>query len=93
MDGLNLIEQARVAGLEIRRDGERLVIRGPKEAEKAAKLVFRQDVFRISQDMAQPAGLIEREMSMRLEILNRGAHAFAHPPEEEDDDDLTVYKG
>lgn len=40
MDSLNLIEQARVAGLEIRRDGERLVIRGPKEAEEAANLVL-----------------------------------------------------
>ncbi len=40
MDGLNLIEQARVAGLEIRRDGERIVIRGPKEAGQTARLVL-----------------------------------------------------
>ena len=40
MDGLNLLEQARVAGLEIRRDGGRLTIRGPREAGEIAKLVL-----------------------------------------------------
>ena len=47
MDGLNLFEQARAAGLEIRRDGERLVIRGPKDAEALARelLSHKAEIF------------------------------------------------
>ena len=40
MDGLIVLEQAHAAGLEIRRDGERLVIRGPKNAGETARLVL-----------------------------------------------------
>ncbi len=40
MDGLNLIEQAHAVGLEIHRDGERIVIRGPKDAEQTVRLIL-----------------------------------------------------
>ena len=36
MDGLTLLAEARDSGLEVRADGDRLVVRGPKEAEAIA---------------------------------------------------------
>ena len=40
MDGMNLIERAHDAGLEIHRDGERIVIRGPKDSGETARLIL-----------------------------------------------------
>lgn len=37
MDGLTLLAEARAAGLEVRAEGDRLVIRGPRKAEALAK--------------------------------------------------------
>jgi hypothetical protein len=37
MDALNLLEQAREAGLDVHADGEKLVVRGPKKAELLAR--------------------------------------------------------
>jgi hypothetical protein len=37
MDGLKLLELARAAGLAVRVDGEKLVVRGPRKAEAVAK--------------------------------------------------------
>jgi hypothetical protein len=36
MDGINLLHEARAAGLEVRADGDRLVVRGPRSAEAMA---------------------------------------------------------
>jgi hypothetical protein len=37
MDGLTLLNEARAAGLEVRTDGDRLVVRGPRSAETLAR--------------------------------------------------------
>ncbi len=37
MDGLTLLSKARTAGLELKADGDRLVIRGPRRAEPLVK--------------------------------------------------------
>lgn len=37
MDGLSLLAEARAHGLKVRADGDRLVIRGPRQAEAVAK--------------------------------------------------------
>lgn len=37
MDGLSLLAEARANGLKVRADGDRLVIRGPRQAEPIAK--------------------------------------------------------
>ena len=37
MDGLSLLEEASAAGLKVRRDGDRLVVRGPGDAEALAR--------------------------------------------------------
>ncbi len=37
MDGLSLLEEASAAGLKVRRDGDRLVVRGPRDAEALAR--------------------------------------------------------
>src|SRR5436309_100761 len=36
MDGLTLLHKARAAGLEVKTDGAKLIIRGPKKAEAVA---------------------------------------------------------
>ena len=41
MDGVELLESARAAGLEVHLDGDRLVIRGPKTAEPIARQLLR----------------------------------------------------
>lgn len=38
MDGLTLIREARSAGLKLTADGDKLVIRGPRQAEAVAAL-------------------------------------------------------
>ena len=60
MDGLNLLEQACAAGLEIRRDGERLKIRGPKEAEKTAWLVLLNKDAVIEDFCVECGGFVDR---------------------------------
>jgi hypothetical protein len=40
MGALKLIEEARSAGLKLRVDGDRLVIRGPRSAEPIAKALL-----------------------------------------------------
>ncbi len=40
MDGLTLLRTAAAAGLSVRLDGERLVIRGPRSADAVAKLLI-----------------------------------------------------
>jgi hypothetical protein len=40
MDGLTLVEQARVAGLTVRADGGRLVINGPRRTASVARLLI-----------------------------------------------------
>ena len=40
MDGLTLLRRAREAGLAVATEGEKLVIRGPKRAEKVARLLI-----------------------------------------------------
>jgi hypothetical protein len=40
MDGLTLVQEARAAGLNLRADGGRLVIRGPRSAEPMALLLI-----------------------------------------------------
>src|SRR5262245_42120474 len=43
MEGLTLLREARAAGLSLARDGDELVIRGPKRAEPVAlKLIARK---------------------------------------------------
>src|SRR4051812_43418732 len=37
MDGLILLDEARAAGLSVRVEGDRLVIRGPRQAEPVAR--------------------------------------------------------
>jgi hypothetical protein len=37
MDGLTLLAEARAAGLKVKAEGTRLVVRGPREAEPVAK--------------------------------------------------------
>ena len=36
MDGMSLLAEARASGLEVRADGDRLVVRGPRQAEAVA---------------------------------------------------------
>lgn len=47
MDGLTLLAEAMAAGLEVWAEGDKLVIRGPKQAEEVAKglLVHKQEVL------------------------------------------------
>jgi hypothetical protein len=40
MEGLTLLREARAAGLSLARDGEDLVIRGPRRAEPVARLLL-----------------------------------------------------
>src|SRR6516164_7709782 len=42
MDGLILLEQAQEAGLSVRADGDKLLIRGPKRAEPLALLLIQR---------------------------------------------------
>ena len=37
MDGVSLLDEARAAGIDLRIDGERLVVRGPRSAEAMAR--------------------------------------------------------
>ena len=41
MDGLALLNEARSAGLSVTADGHRLTIRGPRRAERLAKLLIK----------------------------------------------------
>jgi len=47
MDGLNLLREARAVGLAVRAEGDRLVIRGPRQAEPVARklLAHKYDVL------------------------------------------------
>lgn len=40
MDGLTLLRDARAAGLSVRAEGERLVIRGPRRAEPVVHVLI-----------------------------------------------------
>jgi hypothetical protein len=42
MDSLTLLSDARAAGLEVHRDGDRLVVRGPRSAEPLARQLLAQ---------------------------------------------------
>lgn len=40
MGGVKLLEEARAAGLKVRAEGDRLIVRGPKSAEPVAKALL-----------------------------------------------------
>ena len=40
MAGVKLLEEARAAGLKVRVEGDRLIVRGPKSAERVAKALL-----------------------------------------------------
>jgi hypothetical protein len=44
MEGLTLLREARAAGLSVARDGDELVIRGPRRAEPVARLLLSRKV-------------------------------------------------
>jgi hypothetical protein len=58
MAALKLIEEARSAGLKLRAEGDRLVIRGPKSAEPIAKALLdrKEEILPFLQE--QPAATI-----------------------------------
>lgn len=83
MDGLNLIEQARDAGLEIRRDGGRLTIRGPKKAEETAKLVLANKSVVIEDFCAECGKFVDRAgpnwCALNGETMHRGCYEARWP--------------
>jgi hypothetical protein len=60
MDGMTLLEEARAAGLTVRVDGARLVVRGPRAAEAMARRLLERKVEVLAAlatpITAQPAG-------------------------------------
>src|SRR2546428_11357962 len=40
MAGMKLLDEARAAGLKVRAEGDRLIVRGPKSAERVAKALL-----------------------------------------------------
>lgn len=56
MDGVGLLQRARAAGLDVRAEDDRLLIRGPKRAEKLALelLTHKAEVIILLQAPAQP---------------------------------------
>jgi hypothetical protein len=72
LDGLLLIAQARAAGLEVRADGERLVIRGPRVAEALA-LALRDRKPEIMALLSRGAAEVQwREAAFRQRIRPTG---------------------
>jgi hypothetical protein len=55
MEGLTLLREARAAGLSLARDGDELVIRGPKRAEPVARLLLLRKVA-VIQALADATG-------------------------------------
>jgi hypothetical protein len=52
MDSVTLLAEARKAGLEVTTDGERLIVRGPKQAEPVARqlLAHKAEVMAVLQE-------------------------------------------
>lgn len=69
MDGISLLEEAAGAGLKVRRDGNTLVIRGPRSAERLAKrlLEHKPEVLNLLEHPELPAGAVRL-----LERLRKG---------------------
>src|SRR6266545_3634468 len=57
MDGINLLHEACAAGLEVRADGDRLVVRGPSSAEALALklLAHKADLLQVLAALPQEA--------------------------------------
>jgi hypothetical protein len=55
MEGLTLLREARAAGLSLSRDGDELVIRGPRRAEPVARLLLSRKV-EVIQALADATG-------------------------------------
>lgn len=53
MECVTLLHEAREAGLEVRADGDRLVVRGPRSAEALAKMLLarKEELLRILADL------------------------------------------
>ena len=83
MDGLNLLDQARAAGLKVRRDGERLTIRGPKDAEETARLVIANKDFVIEDFCVECGGFVDRAgvdwCALNGETMHRGCYRRRWP--------------
>ena len=62
MDSLKLLDEAYAAGLEIRADGDRLVVRGPQSADALARqlLAHKGDLMRLLS--APPADVLSDEL-------------------------------
>src|SRR5688572_1000777 len=72
MDGMTLLAEARAAGLEVRADGDRLVVRGPRTQEGLARalLAHKPDVLTALQAVA------ERAAVMRMQLPRSGPVPF-----------------
>lgn len=72
MDGMTLLAEARAAGLEVRADGDRLVVRGPRTRENLARslLAHKPDV------MAAIHAVAERVAVMQSQLPRSGAVPF-----------------
>lgn len=72
MAALKLIEEARSAGLKLRADGDRLVIRGPKSAEPIAKALLdrKAEILPFLRELPAPvAPLSSPHINARGEII------------------------
>jgi hypothetical protein len=61
MDVVVLLEEARARGLEVRADGDRLVMRGPRSAEALVRQLLAHKVALVRLLSAPPADVIANE--------------------------------
>ncbi len=72
MDGLMLLRQARLAGLHVRGDGDRLVVRGPRRLEPIARTLLAEKP-RILRALAEEQEVAWRIDAMRPQVTAHGA--------------------
>ena len=77
MDGLTLLREAYAAGLSVQADGDRLRIRGPREAEAIAQRLIAHKAAVLAALTVQPPGrgfgVEDLDMDWRVEWEERAA--------------------
>ncbi len=65
MDGLNLLAEAQAAGLRVEAQGERLIVRGPRQAEPLAKRIIEH-----KNDVMQALTVVIRILAFRRQLAD-----------------------
>jgi hypothetical protein len=76
VDGMTLLEEARVAGLEVTAEGDRLIVRGPRSAESLAKTLLEHKSELIVILRMKDAEVACRVQAMLAQIPDNGPIPF-----------------